>query len=158
MKNCIETIMDRLKAQVPELRHIDMNLGQMNMENPPVDYPCALIDVTDIRYSQTGQGGQVGTATIDIELFFSVNSPSNMSAPNSVRTQAMAHFDIVKKVYTSLEGLSGDNFSGLSRLGLKRNAQYFPRAFTLAFQSAIYENTARPSYRKLTDVKPDISA
>ena len=50
MEEILETVMQKL-AQIPELRWIDLNVGQMSVQNPPVDYPCALVDITAIDHT-----------------------------------------------------------------------------------------------------------
>ena len=60
MEEILKKVMQRLREEVPELKWIDLNIGQMMMENPPVDYPCALIDVPRTEYSDASAGMQVG--------------------------------------------------------------------------------------------------
>lgn len=158
MEEILNVILDKLAADVPELRWIDINLGQMATENPPVDYPCALIDVTDIDYTTAGMHRQVGEARIEIELYFIVRSPSNTAAPEKMREQAFGHFGTVKKVYKALEGVSGESFGGLNRVKVRRNKTYYPRPFTLVFRCSVEDRGAVPTYRKLTEVVPGISA
>lgn len=157
MEEILNVILDKLAADVPELRWIDINLGQMATENPPVDYPCALIDVTDIDYTTAGMRRQVGEARIEIELYFIVRSPSNAAAPEKMREQAFGHFGTVKKVYKALEGVSGESFGGLNRVQVRRDKGYYPRSFTLVFRCSVEDREAVPKYRKLPGVVPGIS-
>jgi len=157
MKNCIQSVMSTLKNKVPQLRWVDMNLGQMNMEHPPVSYPCVLVDLSYIKHSNTGRGSQLGYATLEIELFFNVNSPSNNTAPQAMQEQAFQHFDIVEKVNQAISGLSGETFSTLNRTDTKRNAQYYPRAFTLIYQTIISSQSTKNKYTPLPNIKPKIT-
>lgn len=157
MEEILNVILDKLTTDVPELRWIDVNLGQMETENPPVDYPCALVDVTDISYTTAGMRRQVGEARIEIELYFIVRSPSNTAAPEKMRKQAFGHFDTAKKVYKTLEGVSGEAFGGLNRVQVRRDKGYYPRSFTLVFRCSVEDREAVPTYRKLSDVVPGIS-
>ncbi|MEG2276663.1 MAG: hypothetical protein RSA53_05440 [Odoribacter sp.] len=156
MKEIIEAVMAKLKIGVPELRWIDLNVGQMNTENPPVDYPCALVDIANIDYSSAGCRRQLGTVTLEIELFFVVRAPANVAAPESLREQALSHFYIVQKVYTALEGLAGEHFTGLNRISSRRDKTYYPRGFTIVFRCSLEDRAAVPTYQKLSDVKPEI--
>lgn len=156
MEEILNVILAKLKAGVPELRWADINLGQMATENPPVDYPCALVDVTDISYTTAGMRRQVGEARIEIELYFIVRSPSNAAAPEDLREQAFGHFTIVKKVYKALEGVSGEAFGGLNRVQMRRDKGYYPRSFTLVFRCSIEDQAAIPKFQKLPGVVPGI--
>lgn len=158
MEEILNVILDKLKKDVPELRWIDVNLGQMAVENPPVDYPCALVDVTDIDYTTAGMKRQVGEARIEIELYFIVRNPANTAAPDNIRKQAFEHFGVVKKVYKALEGVSGENFGSLNRKQVRRDKGYYPRSFTLVFRCSVEDQGAVPAYRKLPGVIPGITA
>ena len=132
MEEILETVMQKL-AQIPELRWIDLNVGQMSVQNPPVDYPCALVDITAIDHTT-----------------------ADTLAPGHLREQAFEHFAIVRKIYATLQNLSGENFTGLTRVRTTRNKNYYPRALTLTFRTTLEDRSAIPKYRKLTDIKPDI--
>lgn len=156
MEEIIKVVMAKLTSEVPELRWVDLNIGQMNTSEPPVDYPCALIDVTKIDYSTAGCRRQIGTVDVEIELYFVVRSPSNAAAPEHLREQALSHFDIVQKVYVALEGLAGENFTGLNRQQARRDKTYYPRGFTLSFRCSLEDRAAVPTYKKLSDIKPEM--
>ncbi|MEG2495589.1 MAG: hypothetical protein RSB32_07830, partial [Mucinivorans sp.] len=66
MEELIHATMSRLAEQVPELRFIDVDLEQLRLEQPPVDFPCALIDVSRIEYSSNGQRQQ--QAEVDMSV------------------------------------------------------------------------------------------
>ena len=56
MKHILEAVMERLQEQVPDLRYIAEDWGQLDFYNdaPPVKFPCALISVSNIKFeSQT---------------------------------------------------------------------------------------------------------
>ncbi len=155
MEEILETVMQKL-AQIPELRWIDLNVGQMSVQNPPVDYPCALVDITAIDHTTAGVQRQIGDLQLEIELYFIVRSPANTLAPGHLREQAFEYFAIVRKIYATLQNLSGENFTGLTRVRTTRNKNYYPRALTLTFRTTLEDRSAIPKYRKLTDIKPDI--
>lgn len=148
MEEILLAVMAKL-SEITSLRWVDINVGQMDSETPPVDYPCALVDVSSINYRSAGGRRQTGEALVEVELFFTVRSPSNSSAPARVREQAFKHFNTIKEVYVALQGLSGECFSGLNRVELKRDKTYFPRPFTLTFRCAVDDRDAEPRYDKL---------
>lgn len=154
MKELITAVMERLKEQVPELRWIDINLGQMATENPPVDYPCALVDVPRGDYSDASSGMQLGRLMLEVELYFIVRTPSSMATPEPIRAQAFAHFDVAEKVYLALQGFSGDTFTRLTRKRTEKDKEYYPRPFRLLFECGVKDVSAMPGRIK---VRPDLN-
>ena len=63
-------IADRLKDQVPELKWIDMEWGQLEIpeESYPVQFDCALISFPDIPWEQLGLNVQEGLVQILIRI------------------------------------------------------------------------------------------
>lgn len=155
MDKIIEAITGRLAEQVPELTWIDTDLGQLAFEEPPVDYPCALIDVSNIDYSSYQQNTQKALVEIDINLAFTVFSQSDFTAPEHIKEQAAEHYKIVRKVYQALQGFETPNFSKLNRTSLKRQKNTYPRHFTMSFQTAYTDYCATPQYRQM-ELKPII--
>ena len=53
MKEVFKDIQQRLQT-IPEFRYIGEDWGQLNFEQPPVDWPCALIDLGNVDFSSAG--------------------------------------------------------------------------------------------------------
>lgn len=155
MEEIITAVMQRLKDEVPELRWIDINIGQMATENPPVDYPCALVDIPCTDYSDAGGRVQLGKVTLEVELYFIVRTPMNMAAPEAIRQQSLSHFGLATQVYKALQGFSGESFTALSRKRATRTKDYYPRSFQLSFECSVKDSSAAPVRIKL-NVPPRI--
>lgn len=140
MEKLIESIFERLRNEVPELRFIDIDLGQLQLEQPPIDWPCALVDVANVDY----KGGNMQTAetVLNITLGFLVYGPSNTGAAPELRQQAMQHYEIVRKVAETLHGFSPAGFAPLNRVSLVRGNETYPRHFTLSFRTQHTERIA----------------
>lgn len=56
MKNLLEKLQLRL-SEIPQLKYIDENWGQLDYYSPnmPVQYPCVLIDIGQVQYSNLGK-------------------------------------------------------------------------------------------------------
>ena len=59
IKTILLAVQQRLAERVPELAYIDKNWGQLDYEAPPVKWPCALLDIDEVPFSQIGGGGQI---------------------------------------------------------------------------------------------------
>lgn len=107
-----------LLTEVPELKWIDMDFGQMESDQrPPVTYPCALvaIDLPEIR--EIGQGVQKPRVLINVKLCFNYEGETSTRTAPAVKSRALAYYGAVKEVYKKLQG---------KRLGtgtLKRRSQ-----------------------------------
>ena len=67
IKTILLAVQQRLAERVPELAYIDKNWGQLDYEAPPVKWPCALLDIDEVPFSQIGGGGQIADGvTVEI--------------------------------------------------------------------------------------------
>lgn len=148
MKELITAISERLASQVPELQFIDINLGQLQLETPPVDFPCALIDISNVDYSSCTGTRQIANVDISVTLAFKVYAPSDINSDQ--RSEAMQHYDLINKVAKALHGYGSPLFSKLTRTSLQRQNQTYPRHFTMNFKTS-YTESFEPT---LTPARP----
>ena len=58
----------QLGEHVPELAYIDKDWGQLSYEVPSVKWPCALLDVENVNYTQEGGGRQMADTQLTITV------------------------------------------------------------------------------------------
>lgn len=105
MDKLIEAIQARLEVKIPELKYIDEDWGQMDFyENPPVKYPCALIEVQDADYTDDGELRQRGRVMVVVKLYFMRLVNTSNRAPQTQKDEAHKHWQICEKVNQSLHG------------------------------------------------------
>lgn len=105
MKQLVQNIQDRLVQEVPALKYVDQDWGQMDFwREHPVKYPCALIDVQMAQYSNNGDFVQQGTATVVIRLFDQKLSNSSQAAPQSQKENAKKIWQLIEDVNCALHG------------------------------------------------------
>jgi len=155
MNSIIDTIMERLAEKVPEL-WIDVDFGQLSVENPPVDFPCALIDIRSAAHTDTSDNGQITNARVMISVAFSVLGPSDHGAPAELRAKAMDHYRILQEVYVALQGFGTEEFAPLSRATTERKDETYPRHFIMVFDTAFADESACP-VRTKPRPRPDIT-
>lgn len=61
---------------IPELEYIDKDRGQLSDDGADIAYPCALLDVKEVAYTQEGKG----TRMADIQLAVTVAHSQDPSA------------------------------------------------------------------------------
>ncbi len=150
METIIKSIEDKLRAQVPELKWIDQDFGQLEMEHPPLNFPCALIDVPQVQWENTTRLEQQGVATVNIRVAFRVYDRSNTQAPTTLRERAAAHFAVLKKINLCLHGVEDTeaNYSSLIRTQTQRGKTIDPRVYTLSYTTTLFDNRERKEILK----------
>lgn len=106
-----KSICDRLAAKVPEARWIDWEQGQLELpaENLPVQFPCILIDIQDIPWTNVGDNVQVGDVTIQVRTAFDIYEDLYTvdGEPNPTLDQALERLKLINKIYSCLQGFEG---------------------------------------------------
>lgn len=77
MQTVINSIIDHIRREVPELRHVSRNWNQLSYEQPPVKFPCALVDTDNINFTEIKHGQQTAIAALSITVANSVMHRDN---------------------------------------------------------------------------------
>ena len=117
MKHILEAVMERLQEQVPDLRYIAEDWGQLDFYNdaPPVKFPCALISVSNIKFESQTAGTRWATMTILIRVADAPAVSGTMAAPEAYRNRAFASFDLMDTIGNVLYAFGGDEFNELEQ-------------------------------------------
>lgn len=117
MKQIFLDIQQQLST-VPALKHIDKNWNQLNYEQPPVKWPCALIDIANADYSQVAQLHQIAEA--DVEITIADLRFTNTSLRNPNREDGFDIFTLLDDVHQALQGFAPANAQPLVRTNLQK--------------------------------------
>lgn len=123
MKALLDAVMNRISDTEPNLKYIDQDWGQLDYfaNHPPVKFPCALVDISRIPWSNEGRQIQYGLVEISVSISNARLSNSNLRAPEQQRFNAGAIWTILENVHKALHGWSaGDRFSALIRTSTRR--------------------------------------
>jgi hypothetical protein len=136
----------RLKL-MGEFRSVDENWGQLTFEQPPVAWPCALVDVEEITYTSPSRGSQRGEGCITVTVADMMLTALPNHATQVKRTPPLVLLDRVAK---RLNGQSSGSYSPMVRAKLKKLPQVDAvRIYELTFRFAFTEDMTPP----LTPVK-----
>lgn len=102
MKQIFLSIQKRLADNVPALQYIDKNWGQLNIAKPPVKWPCCLMDIDSIDYSQASENTRMAEASIILTIADCHTVRSSANAPN--KEDSYAILDVIEKVAAILDG------------------------------------------------------
>lgn len=121
IKTILLAVQQRLAEQVPELAYIDKNWGQFDYDVPPVKWPCALLDIDTIPFTQTGGGGQIADgATVEIMAGNLRLVSSSAAAPN--KADAYLLIELLDKIHSALQRFTDGTFGPLFRTQIKKVA------------------------------------
>jgi len=143
MKTIYTAVMERLKTQVPALKWIEMDIGQLNQQNPPVAFPCALVGIKLTRCQSVTDSLQDCEARISVRLAFNTQLNTAAAVPDAARNTSLTVYDTIAAVYAALQGWGTDNFDSLSRTAQgdepPRNGLFI---YKLEFSTSFEDETA----------------
>lgn len=112
MKEVIDNIQTQI-ASLPEIKYIDENWGQLDYysSNPPVKFPCVLIDIINNTYSNIGQdrkmippNRQMSTFMVEIRVADVKLSNSSSRASQTQRNKARHILDVIEDIHAKVQG------------------------------------------------------
>lgn len=115
MKALFDKIEELLKP-IEGFNWIDIDLGQMSIEKPPVAFPCALYSADADRSVDISEIEELCHVSIEVKI---VTDPmglsTNSKAPKYIKDKAKLHLELADKVWNTLKGYSDENISGIAR-------------------------------------------
>ncbi|MEM1369265.1 MAG: hypothetical protein AAGG02_14915 [Cyanobacteria bacterium P01_H01_bin.15] len=153
MDRVFQVISNKITSDVPELRWVDFDLGQLEQEQPPVSWPCALISFQAPQFQNLSRLAQQAELLIAVRLAFRVFERTHSVAQDQFRQIGLQHFSTIKKVHAALHGMDGENFKGLARASFATEPRADLRVYNLIY-SCLFTDEASSQYRSWTDVAP----
>ncbi|MBS7234264.1 hypothetical protein KHA90_25035, partial [Flavobacterium psychroterrae] len=125
----LEAVQNRL-ATITALKYIDEDWGQMDSysPNPPAQFPCALIDITSLNFSNIGKDNtanppnrQLGEGTVTFIIANLKLTNTSHRAPQSQKDNAWTIWTIIDDLHKTIHGWKPIDASGaLMRTNFKR--------------------------------------
>lgn len=160
MQTAYKEILEQLSTELPELKWIDLDRGQIDQPNDhyTVAFPAVFISFNDIPWDGIGQKLYAGNCTISFRLAFQSYNDSNNNTPESVREAALLELGIRQKLNAVLEGLTGSNFNELKHA----NTNQEPRddgllVFNESYSCLLMDGSAVSDKKKVDDVGVNVS-
>lgn len=89
------------------LKYIDKDWGQLNAEQPAVGFPCALIDIASVEYSELGNNWQNGVATVTVRVANNRTNASSAHAPRAAKDLSYLTLELCEAINLKLQGFNG---------------------------------------------------
>ncbi len=132
-----------LLNELPQLRWVDFNRGQLQEELPPISYPCALVDIDLPSCENIDEDFQQVRASFTITLVFKSIGETNSKAPQKRREYALNYFDTVDAVFDKLQGYSDDSFYPFERTSVRnQNIRIGLKTVELSFSTSWQEHSS----------------
>lgn len=143
MKQLISDVLIRL-ANTGKLQYIDSDNGQLDIPQPPVKYPCALVDIVGSQLGDVGGSRQVNVVTLQVRVADLVLSPGSMGATTAQKERALGVFDIIDAINAHLHGWHGSPHYGLlTKSGFKKvHRQDGLREFAVMYRVQVMDTSA----------------
>lgn len=129
MKQFLENTQVKI-SEVPGIAYIDEDWGQLDDYSPntPVKWPCCLIDITNVDFSDIGidrkampHNRQEGTGNITITFANLKLTNTSFKAPQGQKDDARAILDLIELTHAKIQGFAPVIGSGrLMRKSFKR--------------------------------------
>lgn len=162
MDTVITTAQTRLKAQIADLKYIDEDWGQLDNYSPnfPTKWPCALIDVLDVQWTNAGNKTQLGMAQIRVKVADLRLSNSSGAAPAGQKEKSNSFYTLTQQVYNALHGWHGaDHYSAFIRISERRvQRDDGVKEHWMIFTTEIKDLSAKPALTTLAAalIKPEL--
>lgn len=157
MKQVFLDIQAALSA-IKKFRYVGEDWGQLNFEQPPVAFPCALIDLGSAQFTSAGRNTQQVEATVNISIADIRYDGITPALPEVQANNAFEIFNLIEEANKRLHGQGGETYSRLCRVSLKKmQREDSIREFVLTYKFGYTDATAMPEYQKLSDVRPGIA-
>lgn len=117
----LSDVRTQLEENVSELAYIDKDRGQLPSEATSAAWPCALLDVENVDYTQEGDGRQMADARIIVTVADKRLSSASQAASEQ-EEDAFRIFGLLEEVHRALHCFSTGGYAPLCRTNLKKTA------------------------------------
>lgn len=130
MKEILTAIQKNIDTNLPAVKYIDENWGQLDLYGPeiPVKWPCVLIDLNQAQFSNAGRSmntlpanRQQGTVVVELTVATLKLTNSSFKAPPTQKWHGFEIWELVNDLHKIVHGWQPVEFSGaMSRNGISK--------------------------------------
>lgn len=132
-----------LLKDIPQIRYIDLDTGQLMAEQPPIAYPAALIEIDLPQAEDMGDNIQRCTINFAVRIVTKTVHETNANAPVPVIKSSLEWLRLQNEVYKKLQGYGDNNFYPFSRRSGKNElTRTGLKTFALRFETSFHDHSA----------------
>lgn len=155
-----KAVLERIKLKAPEVRYIAQDVGQLEdyEVRPPVSWPCALLDIDELKYSDLGNHTtQMGEGFINIRLGLVQYTKSSNLTPDAWMAKALDYYEVEQKVFKALHGWAPTGWGKLlRRASATEKREDSIRVVVMRFAISYKDVTPKPTTIKVS--RPGLDA
>ena len=102
----IKDLMDMLSEALLNVKYIDKDWGQLGMEQPPVGWPCILIDIEQVDPKHLNDGNEKDTAIVVLTVANRRTTSSSAHAPRAAKEASYQTIDLTDDIHDLVQGYS----------------------------------------------------
>lgn len=141
MKEVFNAVLTAL-TKIPGM-YVAEDWGQLNLLQPPVNFPCALIDLGEAAFSQLSRRAQQADAELQVTLADIVYNGIDQGSPEMEKSRELQIFDWIDAIHRQLQGLTGQTFSPLHRTRLEKTVREDSiREYVIRYRFGYTDNSA----------------
>lgn len=95
-------------SQRGKVKYIDKDWGQLTMEQPPVGWPCILIDIEQVEIRPLADGNEHAKATVALTVANKRTNSSSAHAPRGAKEKSMETIDLTDDVHRLVQGFAAE--------------------------------------------------
>jgi len=142
-----KNLVDNYKTNIPEVKWIDLEHGQIDAfdKNYPVHFPAIFIDFENIQWKNVGRQVQVGDVNINLRIAFKIWSDTNNLTPDNIFNDSMNVLKLLNKIHKYTQAFSGEHFNRLDRISTttkKRNDGL--KVYNIKYKTNMRDAWAKP--------------
>lgn len=141
MRQLYTTIVVILK-QIPAIKWVDLNTGQLQQEMPPLAFPAVLVNVNSLNCRELGDKIQRVQASFSLTLVCQLMGETNAQAPELMREKALQYLDLVEEIYKKIQGFESVYFYPFERTSVQFRNLKGLNVVDLQFETAWEDYTA----------------
>lgn len=143
-------LQQRISSQVPTIRHIDQELGQLKSPRPPVAWPCVLTDFEDFVFENLSRNVQTARGTVVLRLAVAPHGPTAHITPSPHLENAIDYLELEWQLNKAIHAWApGTSFGRLMRTSVttqKGTGPYRVRELRYAIAYEDYSAMEQPGY------------
>lgn len=117
----IKDLQDMLSGALPQVKYIDKDWGQLYIEQPPVGWPCILIDFEQVDPKQLNCGNEKDTAIIVLTVANRRTTSSSAHAPREAKEASCQTLDLTDDIHDLVQGYSArTEYTPLSEISFNK--------------------------------------
>lgn len=132
IKDIFQELIETLSG-IKELRYVASDWGQLDYEQPPVQWPCALIDMPGLQCGELSGGSLMATATVTVQLVDRPPHRTSAQAPKKQQADGMVLFGLIDQVYEKLHAVGSESHTPFVLKSIERVNLIDLQSYTMTF-------------------------